>query len=139
MSGDQNADAFQPELGQMLYGQQWKPHPVPDIWTAAFLLLEDELGRVMGNTTQERWDSPFSNTGNRFECQAFAVHAYSWGDDEQPWNFRWRDIEVSWYKNMRRGASANMPLLPDMAAMMLEECLEALRRHEEAAETEKPT
>lgn len=128
------APTYEPELGQMMFGQPWKPHAVPPVWEAALVLLDDELERVMGNITQEPWDSPFGNTGNRFECPAFAVHAYSWGEDEQPWNFKWRDVEIGWYKGYRRGLSSNVPLTPDLAAAMLEECLEALRRMEEEHE-----
>lgn len=122
---------FEPELGQMVFGQPYKQYAVPEIAEAAFMAIANELDRVMGNIHQRDYENPFNNTGNRFECPVFKVHAYSWSDDEQPWNFKWGDLEVSWYKWCGRGASSNMPITPDMASQFLEECLAAVRRFEE--------
>lgn len=73
----------------------------------------------------------FSNTGNSFECPVFRVEAYSWSDEEQPYNFKWRDVEISWYKYLGRGMSANQELSPERAAEMLIECLGYLRKRDE--------
>ena len=118
---------YEPELGQMAFGQPWKEYEVPEIWVAALSHLSDELGRAMWNRSQVEYHSPFGNTGERFDCPAFSAHAYSWSDDDQKWNFKWRDVEISWYKWLGRGMSANMQLTPDMAAEMLVECLHAVR------------
>lgn len=123
-------EAYTPELGQMVFGQPHKPNAVPAIWEAALAMVRDELGRVLWNIHQEEYDSPFGNTANRFECPAFAVEAYSWGDEEQPWNFKWGEVEIGWYKYFGRGMSANRPLTPDLAAEMLDACLAALRAYE---------
>ena len=118
---------YTPELGQMAFGQPFQQFEVPEIWGAAFLSLSNELDRVMGNIHQERYYNPFENTGNRFDCPTFSAHAYSWGDDEQPWNFKWRDVLISWYKWAGRGMSANIELTPNMAAEMLDDCLAAIQ------------
>ncbi len=121
-------EKYMPELGQMGCGQPFKEYPVPDIWGAAFMYLAYELDRVMWNTRQGPYDSPFNNSGNSFKCDAFHVEAYEWDDSrEQPYNFKWGDVEVSWYKYLGRGMSANKPLSPDLAADMLKDCIEAVR------------
>lgn len=119
---------YVPEIGQMAHGQPWQRHDLPD-WIEAFLaLIDQELCRVMGNRTQEAYDSPFANTGNRFKNDTFAIEAYSWNDDvEQPWNFKWGDIEVSWYKWAFRGASINRIPSFDEGVQMLSACLASLR------------
>jgi hypothetical protein len=115
---------FQPELGQALFGQPHQEHEVPDIWDAALCFIRDELERVMWNVRQKEYASPFANAGERFDCPTFSVHAYSWDESkEQPWNFKWRDVEISWYKYLGRGMSANRLLSPELAAEMLAECL----------------
>lgn len=118
---------FRPELGQMLFGQPSQSFEAPEILEAVFDRIDCELSRVMWNVNQEEYASPFSNSGNRFECDTFNVHAYDWVSDDQPWNFAWRDLRVSWYKRMGRGMSANMEVTPDLADQCLRECLEAVR------------
>lgn len=119
---------FIPELGQMAFGQPHKAYTVPDIWEAALSMLACELDRVMCNVHQTEYANPFSNTGEAFKCDAFAVEAYSWNDEyEQPYNFKWKDVEISWYKYLSRGMSANKELPPELAAIMLEDCLKAVR------------
>ena len=118
---------FQPELGQALFGQPCQQFAVPEIWKAALGAVNDEIERVWWNVEQQQRSGPMCNSGERFDCDAFSAHAYDWSDDEQPWNFKWRDVLISWYKWCGRGMSANMQLTPDMAAQMLDECLAAVR------------
>lgn len=118
---------FRPEFGQMLFGQPSQSFAAPEILEAVFGRIDDELSRVMWNVNQEEYASPFSNSGNRFECDTFKVHAYDWGSDDQPWNFAWRDLRVSWYKYMGRGMSANMEVSPDLADMLYQAKIESAR------------
>jgi hypothetical protein len=78
---------------------------------------------------------PFSNTGADFKCNAFEVESYSWNEDiEQPYNFKWRDLEVSWYKYCGRGMSVNrVPKVREIIEMV-HECLDELRRMNGEAE-----
>jgi hypothetical protein len=122
---------FEPELGQMVFGQPFKQYEGSELLDAALRAISNELDRVMWNIEQKEYSSPFDNTGNQFECDTFKAHAYSWNDEEdQPWNFKWRDVEVSWYKWSGRGLSTNKPLAPDLISEMLDDCLAAVRRHE---------
>lgn len=111
-----------------------KTYEVPQIWDAALLFLSLELTRVMGNIHQKPYSSPFGNTGQNFKCPVFEVEAYSWNDNEQPYNFKWRDVEISWYKYLGRDMRANKELIPDLAALMLKECIEYLAKYEEENE-----
>jgi len=108
-----------------------KIESVPLIWEAALSYLDYELRRVMRNIHQKEYQSPFANTGQEFKCEVFEVQAYCWNEDiDQPFNFKWRDVEISWYKYLGRGMSANKELSPDLASKMLKECLEFLEKYE---------
>ena len=119
---------YQPEFGQMTFGQPWQPHAASELLEAALRSIDHELCRVMGNRLQKEYDSPFGNTGNRYECETFKAHAYSWADDvTQEFNFAWRDLRVSWYKYLGRGMSVNRAVTPDEIDTLLNDCLAAVR------------
>jgi len=130
---------YTPELGQAIFGQPYKEYAVPDIWEAALAFLSHELDRVMWNIHQKQYVGPFGNSGDAFRCGVFEVEAYSWDDEyDQPWNFKWRDVEISWYKYLGRGMSANQELTPERAADMLTECLLACKKYEDSNDTRRP-
>jgi hypothetical protein len=129
--------SYQPELGQMIFGQPHQNHEVSNLVDAALCRIRDELDRVMWNVNQEQYSSPFGNTGNAFKCETFEVHAYSWGDDEQPFNFKWRDVEISWYKYLGRGMSSNMEIPPALVSEMLDDCLRAAAAWEHSDEAKE--
>lgn len=107
--------------------------------------IESEWLRVMGNVYQKDMDDedPWRNTGNvkGYKNDTFEVHAYDWGwdyDDDhtaQPINFKWKDLEITWYKYCGRGLGTNHPITHDELAQMLGECLQSLRDWE--AENER--
>lgn len=115
-----------------------------DFIRAILLAIKEELDRVWGNIYQEDYtDTPFQNTGNveGFKTDIFEVHAYDWGWDydenpkhSQPVNFKWRDLEIYWYKWYGRGIYTNRPVTHDELATMLEECLSSLEKWEEENE-----
>ena len=121
---------YTPELGQIMFGQPFTEFEVSDLTHAVLSFIGRRLDIVMWNIHQQEYASPFDNTGNSFKCDAFEAHAYSWGDEEQPFNFKWRDVEISWYKYLGRGMSANMGIAPALTDEMLRDCLEALARYE---------
>ena len=102
-------ESYVPELGQMAFGQPWQEIKASgELVNALWLLAEDiresgvlsdieyttyspGLGRML------RQPVPMENSGARYECEAFKAHAYSWDDEEeQEWNFAWRDLRVYW-------------------------------------------
>lgn len=102
----------------------------PQYLYALLLGLEEELDRVMWNLTQEDYESPFRNTGNRFKCPVFEVRAYYWGDDDEEYdkpNFRYKDIEFKWYKHMGRDLRINREITPQEAIEMYNDCLYAIQ------------
>jgi len=106
-------------------------HSVPKIWEAALLMIKSELNRTMWNLHNEKYKNPFDNSGNKFSCSAFSVEAYSWDKEyKQKYNFKWKDVEISWHKHFGRGNESNIKLTPDMAEVMLVECLDAIRKYE---------
>jgi len=122
---------FEPELGHMMFGQDWQEHDASPMLDAALDAIRAELDRVMWNINQRVYDSPFGNTGNSFECPAFKIEAYSWNEDyDQPFNFKWKDVEINWYKYLGRDTSVNQVMSNDKIAEMLNECLEAIRKYE---------
>jgi hypothetical protein len=123
------SDAYQPELGQMMFGQPSHALSVPVDVELALDAISNAASVYCGFGA---FESPFSNSGARYEWSCFAVHAYDWGDDQsQQWNFKWRDFEVSWYKYLGRGMSRNRKISKAELQEMLTECLTALM-------TEKP-
>ena len=124
-------DNFEPELGHMIFGQGWQPHNATRMLEAALDYIDIELSRVMWNIDQKEYNSPFDNSGNSFECPTFKIEAYSWNDEyEQPFNFKWKDVEISWYKHMGRDMSVNQDLPNDKIAEMLDDCSNAILKYE---------
>jgi len=120
---------FQPELGQMIFGQPHKEHAVPEIMEAVLIFLRYRLGTVLWNLNQKEMDDPFGNSGADFSNETFQVQAYSWNENiDQPWNFKWGDVEVSWYKYLGRGMIANVEISPNLASECLKSCLASLKR-----------
>lgn len=95
--------------------------------------LEYELTRIQENISQEKYDSPFQNTGNAFKNDVFEVNAYYWGDDEKlinrP-NFKCKDVEISWYKHFRRGTAINKKVSFRKMVNLYYECLLSLYKWE---------
>lgn len=118
---------YTPELGQAIFGQQPQSYEASEMLDAALRYLRHELSRVLWNRLQQEADCPFGNTGATFDTEGLSVHAYSWVDDDQPWNLKCGDIEVSWYKYLSRGLSVNKPLTNDEVSQFLERALAIIR------------
>ena len=101
---------------------------VPNYIEAALSSIENELDRVMWNLYQTEYESPFRNTCNEFHCDTFDVEAYDWDEyTEQEYNFRWKDYKIRWYKYCGRGMNSNRHMSPEECAIMLDDCLQAIR------------
>ena len=93
--------------------------------------IENELSRVMWNNNQKEYTSPFSNTGERYKNDVFEVRAYDWSDNpEVEWNFKYKDIEISWYKYCGRGMNWNRQIKLTELQQMLIDCLESIFKEE---------
>ena len=120
---------YEPELGQALFGQPYKEYGASDLLIAALREIGRELDRVMWNIHQKVYSSPFDNTGNSFKCDVFEAEAYSWNEDyDQQFNFKWHDVEVSWYKYLGRGTTVNQKISNNKISEMLDDCLSAIQK-----------
>lgn len=77
--------------------------------------IEDELLRCYWNKNHKEMESPFRNTGGRYDCDVFTVHAYNWTGDNGK-NFVYKDkkfpqasLRAEWYKHLGRGDYVEVP------------------------------
>lgn len=119
---------FEPELGQIMFAPgRIHPITVTPLIMAVISLIRDDLKIQLWNKYQKELD-PFENS-EKYKNDTFTVEAYSWDEDyEQPFNFKWKDYELSWYKHFGRSMSANRNLSPEEANEMLEDCLDSIKR-----------
>ena len=122
---------YEPEIGQALFGQPSQEYEASNLLVAALNAIREDLLRVYWNINQKEMEDPFSNSGNKYKNDIFEIEAYSWNEDVvQPYNFKWKDFEVSWYKYLGRGTSTNREIEPKEINQMLNECLEALQKED---------
>jgi hypothetical protein len=120
---------FEPELGQAIFGQPYQELGCPEYIIALLQYLEYDMELC---ECFDDGDSPFRNTGNRYANDVFQVEAYCWDEEvQQPWNFKYQDIEISWYKWLGRGTSINRKITPEEAIEMFEVCLKSVREGDE--------
>jgi hypothetical protein len=114
---------YEPELGQMCFGQPTQQFECPDYVAAALEYLAESFFYDK-NLSKE---NPFRNTGARWSNSVFEVRAYDWNEDNiQTFNFKYKDIEVSWYKYSGRGMSINREVSEKECWEMLKECVESI-------------
>lgn len=111
-------------------------HEASELLIAALSAIGGEIWRVTHNAGDIR--NPMANSGHCFKCKTFEANAYDWAELDTPddveipeqINFKWRDIQVSWYKCIGRGTYVNREITPDEIAEMLNDCLAACRNWE---------
>lgn len=116
------------ELGNILFNTNInQEYDCPKYLIALLEGIDAKLRVLYWNKYQKEMDSPFSNTANSFKNDVFEVCAYSWDDDyEQPYNFKWRDVEISWYKYLGRDTTINQEIDPKKAIKLFDECIKSL-------------
>lgn len=108
----------------------------PAYITALLRDIEQEMSRQYWNKYQIDFDEddPFGNTGNveGFDNGVFEGHAYDWSWDvdelPEPINFKYKDIEIIWYKYLGRGIKINREISPDEAVEMYNTCMFSLEK-----------
>jgi hypothetical protein len=98
---------YQPEMGQMCFGNKWEDYEIPEYANALLQHLIEEMKRVYWNNKQELFN----------ECQYTKINKvvyrpYYWGEDsraKQKPNFYilGDKVQVFWYKHPGRGMSVN--------------------------------
>ena len=116
------------EIGNLIFNQnESQRYNCPDYVVALLEGIESRLHIQLWNETQLDTESPFANTGASFKNDTFEVEAYNWNDDIcQPYNFKWRDVEISWYKYLGRDTTINKKITPNEAKKMFDECIKSL-------------
>lgn len=97
------------------------------------IALIRDLGRRIEQTTG---DNPCDNTGAIFETETFVIEAFNWNEEiDQPYNFKYKNIEISWYKRLGRDTTINGDYSTTQIIEMYNKCIEAIDKYE--AELEK--
>ena len=80
-----------------------------ELLSACLFKIKMDLSRLYWNKNQVEMNSPFENTGEHYKNKIFEVNAYDWGDDDnkKP-NFKYKSLEVWWYKHSGRGLYATI-------------------------------
>lgn len=118
------------ELGNIMFNtNKNQSFECPQYIIALLRDVNRVLHRMMWNNNQKEYDSPFENSGNSFKCSVFEVQAYNWNDDvEQQYNFKFNDIEISWYKYLGRDTTINKQISPERAIEMYDKCIKKLNK-----------
>ena len=116
------------ELGNIAFNtNKNQKYNCPRYLQALLNEIDNILCKVMWNIEQKEYESPFKNTANTFKNKVFEVQAYSWNDDiQQQYNFKYKDIEISWYKYLGRDTTINKEIKPEEAIKMFDDCIESL-------------
>jgi len=115
---------FEPELGQMFFGQSWQELECPEFVVSLLRVL----GELLKQKKLVEYD-PTSNNGAQYKNNVFEIQAYSWNEDEeQSYNFKWKDVEVSWYKYLGRSTTINKVIDIEHAIQMFCECVDSLKK-----------
>lgn len=125
---------YEQRLGAGIIGRPTKEFEAPE-WLLAFLeYIRQEIRRVEWNRRQKEFD-PFNHIRGadfpqKYQTDKFEVRGYNWAPENpgETTNFKWRDLEISWYKWLGRETSMNRPISVEEGAAMLEECLESVRK-----------
>jgi len=141
-------EKYTPELGQMVFGQPWQEQGCPDHLETALNAIRHfmDVNKTTGSGSDFN-TTPFDNSGDKYKNDEFEVNAYDWTDcncgawwedrpqectcgwEPQEYNFKWRDIEVSWYKYLGRGMSVNRKVSPQESSELINECMKSLICH----------
>lgn len=116
------------ELGNLMFNTNINQTFKCDNYIVALLReIENQLSRVMWNRDQKEYDSPFDNTANTFKNDVFEVQAYSWDDEVcQEYNFKYKNIEISWYKYLGRDTTINGQYSHKEIIDMFDKCIESI-------------
>jgi hypothetical protein len=84
------------------------------------------LDMIRSSLEKRGFDDPFDNTAAAFRSSIFSAMAYRWEPEESPGVFRWRDLEVTWYKRLHRCPTINRIPASEELDEMLAECRAAI-------------
>ena len=113
---------YEPEVGQAIFGNTFQNMTATDSVTQALATIGMYL-------LSKKQINPTENTAHRYENDTFEMFAYDWNEDnDQQYNFRWKDFEVSWYKYLGRGMSMNREISEKEITQMINECIKSITK-----------
>ena len=98
------------ELGNLMFNQNKnQAYDCPEYVIDLLRGIESRLERIYWNNNQEELESPFQNTGNEMTIGNMIIRAYNWNEDTATdYNFKYNDLEISWYKYLGRDTTINI-------------------------------
>ena len=102
--------------------------PVANLIKTIMLGLKSKMETALWNQRHEMTDTPFINSGLKYENDTFSVNAYIWDEDDNTPNFVYKDINVYWYKHYGRGlyVTAGHEISLEDLCSMNEDCIKAI-------------
>ena len=123
---------YEPELGQMFFGNQWGNYELPDYVVCLLQGIFDEISRIHWNIYQKGWGD-----SEELDFRGVKVRPYYWGDDgierEKP-NFEFENVKIYWYKYFGRGMSCNVEMNAEEWVDWFHRCLNAINSKEEISD-----
>ena len=110
-----------------------KSFDCPEFVASALNIIESAM-RTDAISNNLQWANPFDNTGsaNIFDNGIFYVNAYDWSK-EQSYNFKYGDIEISWYKRAGKDMTINRIVTHNEIADMIVDCVSSVGKKREVA------
>lgn len=98
------------ELGNLMFNQNKnQAYACPEYVVDLLRGIERKLEIKYWNQFQEELESPFNNTGNKIKLSNLSIQAYNWNEDKSTtYNFKYKDLEISWYKYLGRDTTINI-------------------------------
>lgn len=117
------------ELGNLMFnGNTIQRYICPKYIIALIRDLGQRIEQITGN-------NPCDNTGAIFETETFVIEAFNWNEEvDQPYNFKYKDVEISWYKRLGRDTTINGDYSATQIIEMYNKCIEAIDKYEEELE-----
>lgn len=104
-------DAYQPEMGQLLFGNPTSQFACRPFVTALLLEAIGEIETVFWNMNQRRWDRREDP-----KIPGVEFRPYCWDEEDEAEcakpNFKWGGAEIRWYKHPGRGMSTDVDWTP---------------------------
>jgi hypothetical protein len=117
------------ELGNIMFNNNKnQKYDCPD-WIIALLKdIKDKLDIAFWNKYQLEIPSPFENTAGIHEGNCFQVYAYNWSNKKsKSYNFKYKDIEISWYKSLGRDTTINGEYSSEVIIEMYNDIIKEIR------------
>ncbi len=119
---------YKPELGQLCFGNPVGIYELPEYVAAYLDYIYYEIDRVYWNRFQKEREEHWNP-----EIKEIEHREYYWGDEkkeaEKP-NFKFKDVEIRWYKHKGRGMSCNKELTTDEWKDWFNDCLKIIRTYD---------